>query len=268
MLNVELRQGSPSGDPPSILVKAFDLLQAFNSSERVMTLSELSRASGLSKSTVHRLLARLVDLGAIERHRNAYKLGLGLLKLGATTPAGGMRDIAMPYLAGLHRWTGQTVHFAVLRQFDVVYLEKLSPPQAPAITLTGVGSRLPANCTAIGKALLAYEDFDDLAHFLPSPMPGLTSSSIQKVEQLLTQLRVVRETGLAREQDEAQPGLACAAAAVVVDGFAVGAVSVGFRAGTDMGAKLDGALRHTAAQIANDVRAGLVDRPHLHPHEF
>ena len=61
---------------PSILSKAFDLLRAFNSGERVMTLSELSRASGLSKSTVHRLLARLIDLGAIEHHRAGYRVGL------------------------------------------------------------------------------------------------------------------------------------------------------------------------------------------------
>ena len=51
----------------SILNKAFDLLYAFNDNSRVMTLSELARASGLPKSTVHRLLARLVDLGALGR---------------------------------------------------------------------------------------------------------------------------------------------------------------------------------------------------------
>ncbi len=136
-----------------------------------MTLSELSRASGLPKSTVHRLLSRLVDLGAVEHHRSGYKIGMGLLQLGASTPAGYMRDLAMPHLTKLHQWTGQTVLMGALRDFDVVYLEKLAQRDSPASIVT-IGSRLPANCTALGKALLAYENLDDLADFLPPHCPG------------------------------------------------------------------------------------------------
>ena len=95
---------SGSTEVASILNKAFDLLYAFNENTRVMTLSELARASGLPKSTVHRLLARLVDLGALEHHRSGYKLGLGLLQLGSTTPAANMRDLATPILVALQRW--------------------------------------------------------------------------------------------------------------------------------------------------------------------
>ena len=71
--------------PSSILSKAFDLLRAFNSNERVMSLTELSEASGLAKSTVHRLLARLVELGAIEHHRDSYRIGIEIFRLGVTT---------------------------------------------------------------------------------------------------------------------------------------------------------------------------------------
>jgi len=186
-------------ETPSILSKAFDVLRAFNPHQRVMTLTELSRASGLPKSTVHRLLARLVELGAVEHHRSGYKIGLGLLELGASTHAGYMRDLALPYLSRLHRWSGQTVHFGVLRQFDVVYLEKLATTDTRSSIAT-VGSRLPANCTAIGKALLAFEDLDDLADFLPSPMPMMTPKSITDVGMLLAELRKVRDEGIARER--------------------------------------------------------------------
>jgi DNA-binding IclR family transcriptional regulator len=259
----------PASEPPSILSKAFELLRAFNSKERVMTLSELSRASQLPKSTVHRLLSRLVELDAVEHHGDGYKLSLGLMQLGATTPAASMRDLAMPYLAGLHRWTGETVHFGVLRQFDVVYLEKLARADSPVV-LSGVGARLPANCTAIGKALLAWEDLDDLAHFLPSPMPMLTRDSISNVDELIDQLREVKEHGLARERNEAQPGLACVAAPVVVNGFAVGALSIGYREETVLNPQIDNALRDTAAQIAREVRASLTDsrRAHWFPRQL
>jgi DNA-binding IclR family transcriptional regulator len=245
-------------DPPSILTKAFDLLRAFNSRDRVMTLSELARAAQLPKSTVHRLLARLMELDAVEHHADGYKLSLGLLQLGATTPAANLRDLAMPYLAALHRWTGETVHFAVLRHFDVVYLEKLARSDSPS-ALSRVGGQLPANCTAVGKALLAWEDLDDLAHFLPSPMPKLTPASISDVDTLITELREIKEQRLAREQNEAQPGLACVASPVVVHGVAVAALSIGYRTEHPPKTQIDTVLRDTAAQIARDVQASLGD---------
>ncbi|SCC66840.1 transcriptional regulator, IclR family [Rhodococcus qingshengii] len=267
-VNDPLAHGSRTPEPPSILSKAFDLLRAFNNNERVMTLSELSRASGLPKSTVHRLIARLIDLDAIEQHRSGYKLGLGLLELAANTPAGSMRDMAMPYLAALHRWSGQTVHLAVLRRYDVVYLEKLANPVAPTGP-SGVGVRLPANCTAVGKALLSWENLEDLEAFLPSPMPMLTPRSITNVEDFVIELRKIRTSGIAYEHNEAQLGQACVAAPIVVHDVAIGAISISHRADTDTGQKIVNALRDTAAQIAKGSRGGLAQgRAHWFPREL
>ncbi|KRB76075.1 IclR family transcriptional regulator [Nocardioides sp. Root190] len=261
-------QVAPATEPPSILTKAFDLLRAFNPHERVMTLSELSRAADLPKSTVHRLLARLVELGAVEHHRSGYKIGLGLLQLGAGTPAGYMRDLGLPHLSQLHRWSGATVHFAVLRQFDVVYLEKLSTRDSPA-SITSIGGRLPANCTAIGKALLAHENFEDLAAFLPNPMPRMTARSVTDVTTLIDELRAVRDSGVAREDGEAQPGLTCIASPVLLNGFAIGAVSLGFESGTELPPRAEQALGMTARRIAEDVDCGLAEgREHWFPREI
>lgn len=257
-----------ASETPSILSKAFDLLRAFNPHERVMTLSELSRASGLPKSTVHRLLARLVELGAVEHHRTGYKIGLGLLQLGSSTPANYMRDLAMPYLTKLHQWSGQTVHMAVLRQYDVVYLEKLAVSDSPS-TISAVGARLPANCTAIGKALLARENLDDLQDFLPSPLPSMTPHSITDVESLIEHLRKVRAEGVARECEEAQLGLACMAAPICMHGFAVGAISVAFRPAAPPPPNVTGALRSTAAKIVRELEVGLArGREHWFPREL
>ena len=107
--------------PSSILSKAFDLLRAFNSNERVMSLTELSEASGLAKSTVHRLLARLVELGAIEHHRGSYRIGIEVFRLGVTSLAASMRDTAISHLATLHRQTGRTVQLGVMRGHEVVF---------------------------------------------------------------------------------------------------------------------------------------------------
>ena len=213
----------------------------------------MARASQLPKSTVHRLLGRLIELDAIEPHRDGYKISLGLLQIATNAPALAMRDLAMPYLVALHRWSSHTVHLGVLRKFDVVYLEKLALPQA-SIGLTSVGARLPANCTAIGKALLAGEDLDDLAAFLPSPMPMLTPESVREIPTLIGQLRGVHESGLAREVNEAMLGVTCIAAPIVVHGFTVGAISIAQPSNDPSNPKTDTALRDAVARLSRDAR--------------
>ena len=253
---------------PSILSKAFELLRSFNSNERVMTLTELSAASGLAKSTVHRLLARLIDLGAIEHHRGGYKIGIEIFRLGVTTPAAGMRDTAISHLAALHRLTRHTVHLGILRGYDVVFLERLSISTTLS-ALSGVGGRLPANCTALGKAILAYEDPADLESFLPNPMRRMTAASVTDPSVLVAQLADVRRTGLAHERGEVQPGLACTAAPLVINGMAVGAISVSVPGAAVLEPRSEAALRETATLIDRELCARLAEgRSHWFPRDF
>ncbi len=255
-------------NPPSILAKAFALLQVFGPEQRVMSLSEIGRAAGLPKSTVHRLLARLIELGAIEHHRSGYRIGIAMLQIGATAPAMGLREVASPFLAALHHRTGLTVHLAVLRQFDVVVLERITRRSLP-LTGAGVGSRLPANCTALGKVLLAHEDLDDLEMFLPRPMPALTAASVTDVDRLAAELHDIHRSGSAREAHQARPGMACIASPIVVMGSAVAAMSVAFHAGAQPGPGLETAVRNTAARIAGNVWTALRDgRVDWFPHEI
>jgi DNA-binding IclR family transcriptional regulator len=257
-----------SSELSSILSKAFQVLRAFASTDRVMTLSQIARASGLPKSTVHRLIGRLVELGALEPHRSGYRIGMALFQIGVNTPANALRDRALPYLAALHRWSGLTVHFGVLRGLDVVYLEKLAPPDSPC-KISVVGGRLPANCSALGKAMLAWEDVEYLRDSLPAQLPRMTSRSITSVPALISQLREIRASGLAREVDEIQPGLACIAAPIVVHDFAVAGVSVAYAASRPQDGTLGVALRDTAARIAVDCRARLASgRSYMFPRDI
>lgn len=253
--------------PPSILSKAFDLLNAFNAQERVMTLNQLTLASGLPKSTVHRLLARLIELGAIEPHRSGYKVGLAMFRLGSMPPAVEMRDRALPHLAALQRFTGQTVHFAVLRGADVVYLAKLPTGSSPS-ALSQVGARLPAHCTSVGKALLAHEPAPDLDARLPETLPRLTPNSLGTLAELRTELGQVREMGLAFECEESQLGLACVGAPIIVNEYAVAALSVSYRCESPLPRGMYSMIRETATAIGLAVRNSLDGRSHLFPREI
>jgi DNA-binding IclR family transcriptional regulator len=260
---------SNDDSPPSILAKAFSLLRAFTPDRQVMSLSEIGRASGLPKSTVHRLLARLIELGAIEHHRSGYRIGVLMTQLGAITPAMGMREVAAPYLTSLHHRTGMTVHLGVLREFDVVILDKQSRRNPPS-SWSGFGARLPANCCALGKVLLAHEDLDDLAMFLPRSLPALTSASITDAETLVAQLREIQEVGVARDAQEARSGLASLAAPLVVMGSTVGAISLTYPiSAAPMLSTAEMMLRDTATRISGDVWSALTDgMVHLFPREI
>ncbi|WP_234390476.1 IclR family transcriptional regulator [Streptomyces sp. MMG1533] len=243
------------GETSSILSKAFDLLSAFNSHDRVMTLSELSRATGLAKSTVHRLLQRLTQLGAIEAHPNGYRIGVDLLHLAAVSPANGFRNIAMPFLSALHQRTGHTAFLAVPRDFDVVFLERIGRREATASATRAfeVGDRLPASCTASGKAMLAYTDLDQL----PARLPRLTPHSVSDSGRLLAELRQVRGQGFAQESDEVCVGVTSLAAPVVLAGQALAAVAVTFPTGTAPRTGTVSALRETAGHIVREIRRGV-----------
>src|SRR5512144_434397 len=107
------RPPSGAGTPaPSVLWKAFDVLSAFNHSHRLLTLAQIVRHSGLPKSTVHRVLAMLVDVGAVEQQDGGYRIGLRMFALGALPPEAALRQAALVHLEELHRLTGQTLHLA------------------------------------------------------------------------------------------------------------------------------------------------------------
>jgi DNA-binding IclR family transcriptional regulator len=234
---------------PSILWKAFEVLDSFSQGQRVMTLSEIARRSGLPKSTTHRLLLMLIEVQAVERVGHGYKIGLRMFTRGALCADVSLRDVALPHLERLRRVTRQTVHLAVLQDNDVVYLEKLPSlvsPRTPAL----VGGRLKAHLTGVGKALLAFSGNPVPAGIpLTSPVP-LESRAPQ---QLVHYLDGVRRTGIAGDREHAARGLACVAAPIMVDGRATAAISVAFAAKDGTGEVFVGPLRETAADLARAV---------------
>jgi DNA-binding IclR family transcriptional regulator len=229
---------------PSVLWKAFDVLETFNQSRRVMTLSEIARKSGLPKSTTHRILTMLLEVDAVQRVGQDYRIGLRIFTMGTCSAEVQLRNVALPHLERLRRVTKQTVHLAVIEEADVVYLEKLpsaASPSTPAV----VGGRLPARSTGVGKALLA---FTGPAPESVTPLRNHTST-FRRPGLLRSYLQDVRMMGIAADREEAAPGLACVAAPIFVGHQAVAAVSVAFTASAGSGESFVNPLRETSAAI-------------------
>jgi DNA-binding IclR family transcriptional regulator len=235
----------------SILGKAFAILGAFSHGPRLLSLSQISRLSGVPKSTTHRVLAMLVELGAVERSGTGYRMGDAMFSYGSRSPEVALRGAALPHLESLLLQTRQVVHFAVLRKREVLYVERLStrPFHSPAT----VGGRLPAHLTGVGKVLLAYTSAETINRYLDRRLTARTDASITSPDSLRHELARIRNLGIAFDHAEAARGLHCVAAPVRISGRAVAAVSVAYPSSAGSGQSLIEPVRTAAARIASSL---------------
>jgi DNA-binding IclR family transcriptional regulator len=200
------------------------ILASFEGCDSSLALSEISHRVGMPKSTVHRLANQLCAVGWLERNSGGYRVGLKLLELGSVAlQRTGLREVAFKHLHSLAQRTGLAVHLAILDHGEVVYLDRVATTRVSLPTR--VGGREPAYCTALGKAMLAFEDPASQAAALTS-MPRRTEFTITEPRAMQAALDSARQTGSAFDREEAYRGIACIASPIRSGGRAIGAVSV------------------------------------------
>ncbi|WP_371685594.1 IclR family transcriptional regulator [Mycobacterium sp. MFM001] len=210
-----------SATPSAVIDRVSLVLDAFDGPGR-LNLAQIVRRTGLPRSSAHRMLERLVQLRWLRRNGRDYELGMRLVELGSlAVHQDRLHRAAVSVLHDLHRVTGLVVHLAVLDGTDVVYLEKIGDRMAAAIP-SRVGGRQPAHCTAVGKAILAYNDGVET----PDLANRKTRYSISSSAQLAAELAKVRARGVAFDREESLPGFGCVAAPIGDPGEAVAAVSI------------------------------------------
>jgi DNA-binding IclR family transcriptional regulator len=240
-----------------VIDRAFRLLSSFSAAQSELTLDQLVLASGLPRSTAHRLANQLADHGALERSGRAWRLGIRMFELGQLVPQQQrLRDAALPYMEDLYELTHETVQLAVLDGPYVVYIEILSGhKKVPSPSRRG--GRMPAYCTAVGKVLLAFSD--EARQTLPPPgtaLPSRTPNTITDTAALIKELHEVRRTGLAFDREEAAIGLTCVAAPVLVaGGTALAALSVSMPAGATLTpSRVAPAVRFAALSLSRQLK--------------
>ncbi len=240
--------------------RAFALLYAFTPADPELSLAELCRRTGIAKPTAHRILADLSAWGLVERSGTAYRLGMGLFELGARAPAQlSLREAAAPILADLAEATHQTVHLAVLRGTDVVYIQKLAGRSSPKVG-SRLGGRMPAYCTGVGKALLAYGEPDTVQAVLDAGLARRTARTIVAPGLFRRELAAIRRRGYAEEHEESARGIACVAAPVLDgDGLAIAAVSITGWASRLSTPRLAPAVRTAALGVARAIARGATE---------
>lgn len=215
------------GSGPSVADRVFVVLEACAASDRPLSLAELTRRTGLPKTTLHRVCWKLVKLGLLEYRERGFDIGTKLFALGSMNARlRQLRTIGMPFLQALATDSRQIVNLAVQSDAQALIVEEIFGARAPGVTPMG-GARMPLHATAIGKALSCGMCEDELAARFQAPaLAPFTRYTIVRTNLLVEHLRGVRATGLAFSHEEWRMGTSAVAAPVIVDGTVVAAVAV------------------------------------------
>ncbi|WP_426512542.1 IclR family transcriptional regulator [Dactylosporangium sp. McL0621] len=199
------------------VIRTLDILELFLD-QPLLSARDITERLGLPRTTVHELLVTLVArsyLIAVPGQPVQFRLGMPLFQLGAAFAgqldlAREAQDVAKDVAAACN----EAVHVAVLNGADVIYLVKVDSTH-PVRMVSAVGRRLPANCTAVGKMLLASLDPADRDALLPpGELPGMTPDSIIDPARLCVELDRIRAEGVAFDDGESDSAVRCVGAPV------------------------------------------------------
>ncbi|MGX1667977.1 IclR family transcriptional regulator [Streptomyces sp. NPDC055400] len=209
------RRTAGSVVPDNAVARVSAVLDCFGGRTDHLSVSELSRRSGLPKSTTSRLVADMVGHGLLDRDGPALRLGCRIFELGQRVPPRrALRDVALPLMSDLRAATRLSVHLAVLDGSDVVYVEILRGDRVPHMP-SRTGGRMPAHVTAVGKAMLAFAPRRAFDEVVASGLRRVGTRTLTSPRSLARELERIRRDGIAFEQEESGPGIACVAGPVL-----------------------------------------------------
>jgi DNA-binding IclR family transcriptional regulator len=200
---------------PAVL-RGLQILELLAGEKKRWSTTEISRKLKIPKSTASYLLHTLLERGYLVREADGvYRLGMKLLALGAQALRGiEVRELALPILRRLTTETQTTAHLAVLEGAEVVYIERVPSPGFIQID-TWVGRRMPLHSTSVGKALAAFLPEEEAeALFQTTGLARFTPRTIITLPRLKQELKRIRESGVAIDNEENTPGVRCVAAPI------------------------------------------------------
>lgn len=240
--------------PTSVLHRGLSILECFDSAQgiRGIALTELAAMTGLPKATVHRLCAQLGDLGYLTKSNGLYYLGYRIFLLSSQVIGPKrLQQVAAPHLQDLHTVTRTNVQLGIVSNGTVLYLARITRERSLEIG-SHLGPRLPAYCSALGKAMLAFGNPERVRDVIARGMPRRTQYTLTDPRELLRAMTMIRQRGYSLNQEESRLGWVGVGAPLLnQDGVAIAGVSIIGRSSLDM-VKFAPAVRKTAAAIGAD----------------
>jgi IclR family KDG regulon transcriptional repressor len=181
------------------------------------SLQEISDASGIPKSTAHRLLKEMRDYGFISKslETKRYSLGIAFIQIGlGLLEKLDLKKVATPYLDQLNSETLETVHLAMLIDDQIIYIDKRESKQAIRM-YSYIGKSAPVYCTGVGKALISFQEPDIRARIVRKiEFKKFTKTTMSTPEELQRAIGAIREAGFAVDNEEHEDNIICIAAPI------------------------------------------------------
>jgi DNA-binding IclR family transcriptional regulator len=209
------------------LDRAAAILAAFDPAHRELTLAALVARCGLPRSTTHRTAETMIRLGWLDKPKDRYRIGNRLFEISSLAPIRHeLREAVLPFLQDLYSAARTTVQLGVLDGTQILVVEKIAGHQ-PMPMLSNAGGMIPAYCSALGRAILAYSDRAVVDTVLGAGLPARTPRTLTSPVAVLRELHAIPERGWAIEREEGNIGISCVAAPIFGPlGDVVAAVSV------------------------------------------
>ena len=214
------------------LERGLSVIRSFDAENARLTLAEVAQRTGLTRATARRLLLTLEDLGYVSSNGRHFSLTPRVLDIGyAYLSSLNIQQIAQPFLEALSERVNESVSVTVLDGADIIYVARVPTKRIMTISL-GLGSRLPAYCTSMGRVLLAELTPAELAAIVPERLEPRTAHTIASRAELEDVLADIRRQGWALVDEELEVGLRSLAAPLRdASGRAVAAMNVSTNAG-------------------------------------
>jgi IclR family transcriptional regulator, pca regulon regulatory protein len=251
------------------LARGIEIIRAFASADATtspalsnfrladaLTLSEVAARTGLARAVVRRFLYTLAELGYVTTDGKYFRLTAKILDLGfAYLSSFSLPKIAERFLEEVTLETKESSSASVLDGHEIVYVARVQTRRIMSISL-GIGSRLPAFCTSMGRVLLAHLQADELDRYLKNAkFTRFTEKTICDPESLRKELVTVTKQGFALVDQELELGLRSLAVPVFAGGAkAVAAINIGTQAArtpkSELGQRFLPVLRKAAKSIS------------------
>ncbi|MDC7125718.1 MAG: IclR family transcriptional regulator [Spirochaetales bacterium] len=249
-------------DTAQTVAKALGLLELL-SKHKELSASQIIEKTEIHRSSAYRLLGTLQQLGYVRKneHNGVYSLSPKILTLAqSVSESKDIKQIANPFIEELQKTTEETVHLAILDNDTLVYLDKRESTKNLRVAMNSkTGNHAPLYCTGIGKVLLTGMPEHQLMEYLKNTkFVKYTQFTVSGIQELLTELDLIKQQGYAEDKEEHEEGVYCIAAPVYdTDKNVVAAFSVSMPAVRRENVLKKDVIRHiknTSEKISEAIR--------------
>lgn len=209
-------------------LRVVKVIETVSSNNGEMTMSEIARLTDIPRGTILPILQTLCEnhFLHLDAKTMCYSIDLRLFLAGSPF-AKSSESFAGLQLAikELTRKSGETAHFGILDNGNVLYVLKSESPK-PVHMYSDIGKILPAYGTAIGKALISDYSKQEIIDLYGTNLKKLTEKTITDIDTLYEQIEEIRRTGFATECEESNIGIRCIATPIKMDNRVVAAISI------------------------------------------